>query len=327
MFSDPEIEKMIIYGLIGVCIVLMAAVVYLAVKKNVYYVDENGKEIPAPAKKSGKFWKPEKPVRQEEEIPEVIPEEEAPAASSVNAIPAPEYAVREEPPVVKEEIEEVVFPEEEPAEQPAEQLVDLFKEEPEEDIVEEESDEEELDLPDSDHYFEEEEPEELYSAETTIMQFPERKDNETLSVMPLAAAEQLAEEADVAPLRTITLEEEDFPAATEEEIESMPVPRPIGMIVTVRVSGHTITKEVDILPCLIGRDASVCNLVISEPAVSRRHARIGYDGKAMYVEDVSEHNGTFVNGKKLPSLGRVSIRENDKINLGRAEITINQFIY
>ena len=113
----------------------------------------------------------------------------------------------------------------------------------------------------------------------------------------------------------------------EEEIESMPVPRPIGVILTVKVSGHTITKEVDILPCLIGRDASVCNLVISEPAVSRRHARMGYDGKAMYVEDVSEHNGTFVNGKKLPSLGRTTIRENDKVNLGRAEITINQFIY
>ena len=47
----------------------------------------------------------------------------------------------------------------------------------------------------------------------------------------------------------------------------------------------------------------------------------------IYIEDVSEHNGTFINGSKLPPLGRSKINAGDKVNLGRAEIIIDKILY
>ena len=45
MFDDPKIVQLIIIALIGIIVVLTIAVIYLAIKKNTYYVDENGEEI------------------------------------------------------------------------------------------------------------------------------------------------------------------------------------------------------------------------------------------------------------------------------------------
>ena len=41
MFNDPEIMKMIIYVLAGLCGVLAIAVIFLGIKKNSYYVPES----------------------------------------------------------------------------------------------------------------------------------------------------------------------------------------------------------------------------------------------------------------------------------------------
>ena len=45
MFDDPKIVKLIIIALVGIIVVLTIAVIYLAIKKNTYYVDEDGEEI------------------------------------------------------------------------------------------------------------------------------------------------------------------------------------------------------------------------------------------------------------------------------------------
>ena len=42
MFDNPEIDKLIIFALLGMVAVLGIAVIFLAVKKNTYYVDESG---------------------------------------------------------------------------------------------------------------------------------------------------------------------------------------------------------------------------------------------------------------------------------------------
>jgi pSer/pThr/pTyr-binding forkhead associated (FHA) protein len=42
---------------------------------------------------------------------------------------------------------------------------------------------------------------------------------------------------------------------------------------------------------------------------------------------VSEHNGTYLNGTKLPSLGSAPLKEGDRISLGRAEIVVNRVLY
>lgn len=97
-----------------------------------------------------------------------------------------------------------------------------------------------------------------------------------------------------------------------------------GAELDVTVGGRTAHTTVRSFPCLIGREASACDLVISEPAVSRRHARLLLADGNLFIEDVSEHNGTYLNETKLPPLGRAKIHAGDVITLGRARITVRE---
>lgn len=54
----------------------------------------------------------------------------------------------------------------------------------------------------------------------------------------------------------------------------------------------------------IGRDPDA-GLVLDDPQVSRRHARISPAGGAATVEDLGSSNGTFLNGNELHAPARV----------------------
>jgi len=49
---------------------------------------------------------------------------------------------------------------------------------------------------------------------------------------------------------------------------------------------------------LIGRDPS-CNICLNDQVASKRHARITLENGKLTVEDLSSHNGTFVNGRRF----------------------------
>lgn len=208
MFDDPEVDKLIIFALIGMVAVLGIAVIILAVKRNTYYVDDNGNEIEPVSKEKALRSQQNRPVRQ--------------------------------------------------------------------------------------HYEAEEEP------------------------------------VSVAPVHTPISAKN-----TDDLLENVHLERPIsvkptnpkGIRVTVTINGQSMVHTIQTLPCLIGRDSTSCELLVSEPAVSRRHARFFLENGNLYIEDVSEHNGTFINGTKLPPLGRSRVSEGDIINLGRAEITVDKVAY
>lgn len=193
MFDNPQLAKMIIFALIGIIVVLVIAVIALAIRRNVYYVDENGNEI-----------KPNKKKKSQESKPQVKAEPVAPVMTPLKVDP----------------------------------ILD-----------------------------DKEEPLEVKGTSVT------------------------------------------------------------GTIVTVTINGETTESTITSFPCLLGRETSSCNLVISEPAVSRKHAQFILEDGNLYLEDVSEHNGTYVNGTKLPPLGRMRIHEADVISLGRAEIDIQKLLY
>ncbi len=65
----------------------------------------------------------------------------------------------------------------------------------------------------------------------------------------------------------------------------------------------------------IGRDPSN-QIVISNPQVSRRHARIQKQADLVIIEDMGSTNGTFVNGMQLSSPHTLS--NGDSIGLGDA---------
>lgn len=98
-----------------------------------------------------------------------------------------------------------------------------------------------------------------------------------------------------------------------------------GISLSVTVGNNTVDTVVRDFPCLMGREASSCDIVISEPAVSRKHARFVMEDGAVYIEDVSEHNGTYLNDTKLPPLGKAKVHEGDIVTLGRASIVVNAF--
>jgi anti-anti-sigma factor len=69
----------------------------------------------------------------------------------------------------------------------------------------------------------------------------------------------------------------------------------------------------------VGRQAD-CDLVISDPLVSRRHADLYLRDDTLYVEDLGSANGTIVNG--VPLQGERSLKGGDVIEFGDTKVTV-----
>lgn len=69
---------------------------------------------------------------------------------------------------------------------------------------------------------------------------------------------------------------------------------------------------------ILGRDPSNA-VVINDPEVSRRHARLTFQGGRYVLEDLGSTNGTFVNGRRLTA--PYVLKPGDVVSFG-AEITL-----
>jgi serine/threonine protein kinase len=63
---------------------------------------------------------------------------------------------------------------------------------------------------------------------------------------------------------------------------------------------------------MVGRDRT-CSIVLSHPAVSRRHARITLSGSAWVLEDLQSANGTYVNNTRVD---KVKLKAGDVVRFG-----------
>jgi pSer/pThr/pTyr-binding forkhead associated (FHA) protein len=98
----------------------------------------------------------------------------------------------------------------------------------------------------------------------------------------------------------------------------MPPLPPGGDAVSARVvcrirTGVTVSFEIGEKPAFMGRDKAVAVSVPAE-GVSRHHARISWDGKGHWLEDLKSTNGTFLNGK---AVSRERLYHLDVITLGK----------
>ncbi len=59
-----------------------------------------------------------------------------------------------------------------------------------------------------------------------------------------------------------------------------------------------------------------------EAGVSRRHARLLRDGRAVYLMDLDSTNGTRVNGEPLAAGVEKRLRDGDEIRLGRLKVFV-----
>jgi hypothetical protein len=65
---------------------------------------------------------------------------------------------------------------------------------------------------------------------------------------------------------------------------------------------------------ILGREQGSADLVIDDPGVSRRHARVLSGAGAVIVEDLGSSNGTFVNGQRIS--GPVELGAGDEVQVG-----------
>jgi hypothetical protein len=105
-------------------------------------------------------------------------------------------------------------------------------------------------------------------------------------------------------------------AASAEELGlEEPEPEPAATV-TVNGRAHELQKA----SVVIGRSKD-CDIRISDPNVSRRHAEIRQEGSTYWVVDLGSTNGISVNGHALK---RAKLDDDDRITLGSTEIVFHR---
>jgi hypothetical protein len=70
---------------------------------------------------------------------------------------------------------------------------------------------------------------------------------------------------------------------------------------------------------LVGRD-DACDVVLADPTVSRRHARLLFRAGGWIVQDLESTNGTILNGRPI---GRSELRPGDRLILGCESLLVD----
>jgi pSer/pThr/pTyr-binding forkhead associated (FHA) protein len=70
---------------------------------------------------------------------------------------------------------------------------------------------------------------------------------------------------------------------------------------------------------LVGRSRR-CDVVLDDPGVSRRHARLVFRDGSWVLQDLQSTNGTTVNGVQV---GRCQLRPGDSLTLGTACLRVD----
>lgn len=93
-------------------------------------------------------------------------------------------------------------------------------------------------------------------------------------------------------------------------VDGVSEPRVVTSTGAVYPIGHT--------PLVVGR-SSECDIVITEPNVSRRHAEFWVTSEGVAVRDLQSTNGTMVNGHKITA---VSLSPADEVEIGSQTMRI-----
>ena len=92
-----------------------------------------------------------------------------------------------------------------------------------------------------------------------------------------------------------------------------PAPRPPAQVLCRARSGVTLSFPLKADESIIGRDSGLA-VAIPLEGVSRQHARIRWNGRSFWLEDLKSTNGTLLNGQRIV---RDRLRHLDVITLGK----------
>lgn len=74
--------------------------------------------------------------------------------------------------------------------------------------------------------------------------------------------------------------------------------------------------------CVIGRYEPLADVVIDDPTVSSRHARVIRDGRGFHVEDLNSSNGSRVNGAALDPFVPRAVMPGDAVQFGDLRLSV-----
>ncbi len=72
----------------------------------------------------------------------------------------------------------------------------------------------------------------------------------------------------------------------------------------------------------IGRHPDLCDHVVDDPSVSRRHLRVSLRAGGLSVEDLNSLNGTLLDGKDIPTFVECPVKAGQRLGLGRQEFQL-----
>lgn len=98
-----------------------------------------------------------------------------------------------------------------------------------------------------------------------------------------------------------------------------------GLLILISVGNQSKSQSFLDFPCVIGREAA-SDFVLNDPAVSRKHCQILREEESFFLEDLSEHNGTFLNGTKIVPHSKIKLNVGDEVTVGHMSLKIQQEI-
>jgi pSer/pThr/pTyr-binding forkhead associated (FHA) protein len=74
----------------------------------------------------------------------------------------------------------------------------------------------------------------------------------------------------------------------------------------------------------VGRHPALCDRVIDDPGISRRHLRVGIADGRLFAEDLNTLNGTFLDGEALQPFRLTPLSPDQVLSLGRVVLTVSR---
>jgi hypothetical protein len=74
----------------------------------------------------------------------------------------------------------------------------------------------------------------------------------------------------------------------------------------------------------IGRHPALCERVIDDPGVSRRHLRVGIADGRLFAEDLNTLNGTLLDGEALEPFRPTPLGPDQALSLGQVVLTVSR---
>jgi hypothetical protein len=115
---------------------------------------------------------------------------------------------------------------------------------------------------------------------------------------------------------TKVLRPSDTEAVTPDEAEQLGLAREEKASILVSGTRHELTHG----SLVLGRSRE-CDVTISDPNVSRRHAEVRSEDGAYWIVDLNSTNGVEVNGKRVQ---RARLEQGDRILLGQTEVVFER---